>query len=48
MVERSGRSSVPQIFIDGVPIGGSEELAQLHVSDALDRLRDGDEAKAAG
>ncbi len=48
MIERSGRSSVPQIFIDGAPIGGSEELAQLYVSGALDRLRDGDEATAAG
>ena len=48
MVERSGRASVPQIFIDGVPIGGSEELAQLDVSGALDRLRDDDEATAAG
>ena len=25
-----GRTSVPQIFIDDVPIGGSDELAQLH------------------
>ncbi len=48
MIERSGRSSVPQIFIDGAPIGGSEELAQLYVSGALDWLRDGDEATAAG
>ncbi|OYU14012.1 MAG: glutaredoxin [Alphaproteobacteria bacterium PA4] len=30
MVERAqGRSTVPQIFIDGVPIGGSDELALL-------------------
>ena len=25
-----GRTSVPQIFIDDVPIGGSDELAKLH------------------
>ncbi len=48
MIERSGRTSVPQIFIDGAPIGGSEELARLYADGALDRLRDGDEATAAG
>ena len=48
MIERSGRSSVPQIFIDGAPIGGADALARLCASGALDRLRDGDEATAAG
>jgi len=38
MIERSGRRTVPQIFIDGQPIGGSEELDELDASGALDRL----------
>jgi glutaredoxin 3 len=29
MVQASGRRTVPQIFIDGQPIGGYEELAAL-------------------
>jgi glutaredoxin 3 len=33
-----GRTSVPQIFIDGAAIGGSDELAALEASGALDRL----------
>jgi glutaredoxin 3 len=33
-----GRTSVPQIFIDGTAIGGSDELAALEASGALDRL----------
>ncbi len=47
MIERSGRSSVPQIFIDGAPIGGSDELARLYASGALDRLRDTENSSAA-
>ena len=38
MIKRSGRRTVPQIFIDGEPIGGSEELDALESSGALDRL----------
>jgi glutaredoxin 3 len=39
MTERSGGGrTVPQIFIDGTPIGGSDELAALEVSGELDRL----------
>lgn len=43
MVERSGRTSVPQVFIDDEPIGGSDELHALERSGELDRLlgRDG-------
>ena len=48
MVERSGRSSVPQIFIDGAPIGGADELARLCASGALDRLRDTGDATTTG
>jgi glutaredoxin 3 len=39
MVERAGgRSTVPQVFIDGRGVGGSDELAALDASGALDRL----------
>jgi len=39
MRERAGgRATVPQIFIDGAAIGGSDELAALEVSGELDRL----------
>jgi len=37
LVKRTGRRTVPQIFIDGQPIGGFEELAAL---DASTRLAD--------
>ena len=38
MIERSGRRTVPQIFIDGVHIGGSDDLVDYDRSGALDRL----------
>jgi glutaredoxin 3 len=38
MVERSGRSTVPQIWIGDQHIGGFEELARLDASGELDRL----------
>ncbi|MDA1323665.1 MAG: glutaredoxin 3 [Proteobacteria bacterium] len=42
MSERSGGArTVPQIFIDGKPIGGSDELAALDGSGELDRLLQG-------
>ncbi len=42
MTERSGGArTVPQIFIDGKPIGGSDELAALEQSGELDRLLQG-------
>ncbi len=41
MVERAGgRSSVPQLFIDGRAIGGSDELVALEASGELDGLLD--------
>lgn len=40
MIERSGRRSVPQIFIDGEPVGGYDDLAALNASGALDRRLD--------
>jgi glutaredoxin 3 len=33
-----GRTTVPQVFIDGQPIGGSDELAALERSGKLDAL----------
>ena len=39
MLERSGgRSTVPQIFIDGRHIGGSDDLASLEREGKLDAL----------
>lgn len=39
MVERAGgRTTVPQIFIDGKHVGGSDELAALERKGALDKL----------
>ena len=39
VMQRSGRRTVPQIFIDGQAIGGYEELAALDASGQLDGLR---------
>ena len=39
MIERSGgRMTVPQVFIDGRHIGGSDDLAALDARDGLDPL----------
>jgi glutaredoxin 3 len=38
LIETTGRRTVPQIFIDGQPIGGYQELAALDRSGELDRL----------
>jgi alkyl hydroperoxide reductase subunit F len=38
MIERSGRRTVPQIFIKNEPIGGYTELAQLSASVNLSDL----------
>lgn len=39
MIKRAGgRTTVPQIFIDGVPIGGSDDLAALERAGTLDKL----------
>lgn len=37
MIERSGRRTVPQIFLDGDGIGGYDDLAQLNATGELDR-----------
>ena len=36
MITRSGQRTVPQIFIDGEPVGGFEQLSQLAASGVLD------------
>ena len=42
MMERAGgRHTVPQIFIDGRHIGGSDELYALEASGELDQLLEG-------
>lgn len=41
MLERSGRQSVPQIFINDQPIGGFDELYALEQSGDLDQLLGG-------
>ena len=38
MQQKSGRSTVPQIWIDGRHIGGSDELHDLDDSGQLDKL----------
>ena len=38
MVQESGRRTVPQIFINGAPIGGFEELRALDEEGKLDQL----------
>ena len=38
VVRRSGRRTVPQVFIDGHPIGGYEELLALDAAGGLDAL----------
>lgn len=38
MVDRSGRYTVPQIFIDGHHVGGSDDLIVAENSGRLDRL----------
>lgn len=38
MIRRSGRRTVPQLFIDGVHIGGSDDLYALDAAGGLDPL----------
>ena len=40
LAERSGRNTVPQIFLDGTPLGGYDALAELHQQGVLESLRD--------
>ncbi len=47
MRKRSGRTSVPQVFIDGQHIGGYDDLAALDATGELDRLLSGDDVSRA-
>ena len=38
MLRRCGRKKVPQILINGTPIGGDEDLMALDASGELDRI----------
>lgn len=38
MVARGGGSTVPQVFIDGQPVGGSDELRALDAAGRLDSM----------
>ncbi len=38
MIAESGRRTVPQIFIDGTPVGGYEELQSLEDRGELDPM----------
>lgn len=38
MLRRSGRTTVPQIWIDGRHVGGFDDLSALDASGELDRL----------
>ena len=38
MIQRSSKTSVPQIFIDDQAIGGFDELYELEISGELDRM----------
>ncbi|MFN9646029.1 MAG: PCC domain-containing protein [Cyanobacteriota bacterium] len=39
LAQRSGRTTLPQVFIDGEAIGGYDALAELHHQGALEPLR---------
>ncbi|HUS32724.1 MAG TPA: glutaredoxin domain-containing protein [Kofleriaceae bacterium] len=45
LVEATGRTTVPQIFIDGKAIGGYTDIRDLDDRGVLDRMLAGDEAK---
>ena len=47
MVKRSNQFTVPQIFINGRHLGGSDDLFNADRSDRLDRLLSGDREEAA-
>lgn len=38
MMEASGRDTVPQIFINGTHVGGSDDLFELNANGGLDKL----------
>ena len=38
MIDRTGRHTVPQVFVGDTHVGGSDDLARAEDSGALDRL----------
>ena len=42
MIKASGRDTVPQIFINGTHIGGSDDLFELDAKGGLDKLLAGE------
>ncbi len=40
LAQRTGRRTVPQVFIDGEPVGGYDDLAALDRSGRLDQMLD--------
>ena len=46
LVEVTGRTTVPQVFIDGRPIGGYDDMRALDRTGELDRLLAGTPADA--
>lgn len=42
MIKASGRDTVPQIFINGTHIGGSDDLFELDAKGGLDKLLTGE------
>lgn len=47
MRERAGRTSVPQIFVDGQHLGGYDDIAALDAAGQLDPLLFGNKKQAA-
>lgn len=43
MEQRSGRTSVPQIFINDVHVGGFDDLSELEAEGGLDALLSGEQ-----
>ena len=39
MIEKSQRKTVPQVFINGKPVGGCDDLFALNDTGALDHLK---------
>jgi glutaredoxin 3 len=47
MIQRAGRLTVPQVFIDDYHVGGSDDLATTDQSGNLDRLLAGQGTRGA-
>jgi glutaredoxin 3 len=48
LVEATGQTTVPQIFINGMSIGGFDELAALELAGRLDSLLAADQISSSG